>query len=156
MKTITLLLCALPVLGFFPGCDYGPKSGRRFVFPEGDVQRGKKAFVDMKCYGCHRVDGVVDLPVPVASPEKVVLLGGKVARLRTYGDLVTSVIHPSYALSENFVGPARAGVTVSPMKAVNDEMTVQQMLDIVTFLHPRYKALEPLYNQGLSCVMIRP
>lgn len=148
MKTITLLLCALLTLGFFSGCDYGPKSGRRFVFPEGDVQRGKKAFVDMKCYACHRVHSVVDLPAPVASPEKVVLLGGKVARPRTYGDLVTSVIHPSYALSENFTRPAREGVTVSPMKAVNDEMTVQQMLDIVTFLHPRYRELEPLYSQG--------
>lgn len=144
-----------PALGFLllssvliSGCDFGPKSGRGFAFPTGNADKGKSAFVDMKCYECHRVDGVVDLPAPVASPEKIVVLGGKVARLRSYGDLVTSVIHPSYALSENYTDPARKGRTDSPMKPVNDKMTVQQMLDIVTFLHPRYKELEPLYSQN--------
>jgi len=148
MKTKTMVWFALLALGLTAGCDFSPKSGRGFVFPDGDVERGKTAFVAMKCYNCHRVAGVPDLPVPVASPEKIVVLGGKVSRLRTYGDLVTSIIHPSYELSENFAMPAREGRTDSPMKPVNDKMTVAQMLDIVTFLHPRYKELEPLYSQN--------
>jgi sulfur-oxidizing protein SoxX len=147
MKTDIMRLFALVALGLMAGCDAGLKSGRGFVFPEGDVVRGQQAFIELKCYACHRVDGVVSLPAPMASPEKVVILGGKVARLRTYGDLVTSVIHPTYELSEKLLNRASYEEgKESPMRSFNDTMTVTQMLDIVTFLHPRYQKLEPLYN----------
>ena len=143
MKICTLLLA----LGLITGCNRSPKSGEGFVFPEGNAENGKKAFVDMKCYKCHRIAGVTDLPAPTVSPGKVMILGGKMPGLRTYGDLVTSIIHPSYELSENFVRPERGMRMDSPMKAVNEKMTVEQLLDIVTFLQPRFKELEPLYSQ---------
>lgn len=142
-KDTPRLLSALLVLTLLAGCDVSPKSGKGFVFPEGDIARGRKAFVEMKCYECHRVDGVADLPVPTAEPGKVVQLGGKVAQLRTYGDLVTAVIHPSYERTVQLPGPAGKEIT---MPRFNDTMTVGQMLDIVTFLHPRYEKLEPLYD----------
>lgn len=147
MKTKTMLISALLTWGLLSGCDGSVKSGKRFVFPEGNIARGQKAFVDMGCYQCHKVDGVAELPAPTASSEKVVILGGPVTRLRTYGDLVTSIIHPSESLSENM--PDRASHPAgraSPMKAVNDTMTVTQMLDIVTFLQPQYKELEPILD----------
>lgn len=146
MKRYVLLSFALIAAGLVSGCGYGPKSGRGFVFPEGNIERGQKAFVDLKCYTCHRVDGVASLPAPEVAAEKVVMLGGEVARLRTYGDLVTSVIHPSYDVSVAIPGMAKEEKKISPMKPVNDTMTVTQMLDIVTFLHPRYKELQPLYD----------
>jgi hypothetical protein len=132
---------ALVMLALLVGCDAGPKSGRGFVFPEGNTARGQKAFVDLKCYTCHRVAGVADLPAPTVAPEKVVLLGGEVVAVRTYGELVTAVIHPSKAVTAG--GPATRGVIMPP---ANDTMTVTQMLDLVTFLHPRYRKLEPLYD----------
>lgn len=141
MKTKNLLWPALLSLALLAGCDSGPKSGRGFVFPEGNIERGQKAFVDLKCYECHRVDGVADLPTPAVSPEKAVLLGGDVVALRTYGDLVTAVIHPSKAVTAG--GTATQNIT---MPQVNENMTVTQMLNIVTFLHPRYKKIEPLYD----------
>lgn len=144
MKTDTMLLSAVLALALLAGCDMGPKSGWGFVLPQGDVARGRKAFVEMKCCTCHRVDGVADLPAPTVAPGKVVLLGGEVIRLRTYGDLVTAVIHPSHELTVRLPGPATKD---SAMPQVNDTMTVAQMVDIVTFLHPRYKDLEPTYGQ---------
>jgi sulfur-oxidizing protein SoxX len=147
MKTIPRLVSALLMLGLLVGCDQSVKSGRRFVFPEGNSAWGHKAFVDMGCTQCHKVEGVTDLPAPTASPEKVVILGGRVARLRTYGDLVTSIIHPNQSLSGKL--PERASYKdgrESPMKAVNDTMTVTQLLDIVTFLQPHYKELQPIYD----------
>ncbi len=146
MKTEMLRLFVVVALGLMAGCDRGLKSGRGFVFPEGDVARGQKAFVDMKCYACHRVDGVDGLPAPLVAAEKVVVLGGEVARLRTYGDLVTSVIHPSYQLSEKFSDRANRKPGNSPMPKFNDTLTVAQMLDLVTFLQPQYRRLEPLYD----------
>lgn len=144
MKTEIRLWPVLLTLAWLAGCDSGPKSGRGFVFPEGDMARGQKAFVELKCYECHRVDRVADLPPPTAAPGKVVLLGGEVDALRTYGDLVTAVIHPSQALTGGLPGPAGQ---VSSMPQANATMTVGQMLDIVTFLQPRYRRLEPLYDR---------
>ena len=139
MKTKTSLLSALLTLALLTGCDLGPKSGRGFVFPEGNIARGQKAFVELKCCECHQVDGVAGLPAPTVAPEKVVKLGGEFARIRTYGDLVTAVIHPANAITIRLPVPE---MKVSPMPVVNDTMTVAQMLDIVTFLHPRYKQVE--------------
>lgn len=34
----------------------------------------------------------------------------------------------------------------SPMRVVNDDMTVTQLIDLVTFLQPKYTQLQPLYN----------
>ena len=139
MKTGTPLLPALLTLALLTGCDLGPKSGRGFIFPEGNIARGQKAFVELKCYECHHVDGVADLPAPTVAPEKAVKLGGDVARLRTYGDLVTAIIHPQYGVTVRMPGPE---MKVSPMPSVNGTMTVAQLLDIVTFLHPHYRLSE--------------
>ncbi len=141
MKTDIPLLSSLLTLALLTGCDMGPKSGRGFVFPEGDLARGQKAFVDLKCYECHRVDGVAGLPAPTVAPGKVVLLGGEVPTLRTYGALVTAVIHPSQARTAG--APGLSGKD-AVMPQFNETMTVAQMLDIVTFLHPRYRKLMPL------------
>jgi hypothetical protein len=77
--------------------------------------------------------------------DKVVLLGGKVLHVRTYGELVTAVIHPNESLT---VRPPGLEGKDSPMPKVNDTMTVTQMLDLVTFLQPRYSQLEPLYQSA--------
>ena len=144
MKTSVVFLCALLTAGLLGGCDRARRMSKGFVFPVGDTGRGQKAFVDLRCYDCHRVDGVPELPVPSASPEKVVTLGGKVAKLRTYGDLVTAIIHPRLELSDKLAN--RGVFAESPMPVVNEQMTVTQMLDLVTFLEPRYKELEPIYH----------
>jgi hypothetical protein len=138
MQTNIPLCSALLAVALLSGCDAGPKSGRGFVFPEGDIARGRKAFVELKCHTCHQVQGVADLPAPTVAPDKVVPLGGEVVRLRTYGDLVTAVIHPANALTVRMPGPEPKK---SPMPQVNDAMTVAQMLDIVTFLHAHYRQL---------------
>jgi L-cysteine S-thiosulfotransferase len=143
MKTDIRLYSALLTLTLLTGCDLGPKSGRGFVFPEGDLARGQKAFVDLKCVECHRVEGVTGLPPPAVAPEKIVLLGGEVATVRTYGALVTAVIHPAQARTTGAPGLGRKDAV---MPSVNETMTVAQMLDIVTFLHPRYRKLVPLHE----------
>ncbi len=71
MKTIPLFWLALPSLALLAACNPGPKSGRGFVLPEGDAVRGEKAFVELKCYACHRVDGVAGLPAPADLPPYV-------------------------------------------------------------------------------------
>lgn len=143
MKTETPWLAAVLTLALLAGCDSGPKSGRGFVFPEGNSERGRKAFAGLKCHECHRVDGMTDLPAPTVAPEKIVLLGGEVPTLRTYGELVTAVIHPAQARTARAPGRTEQD---PGMPSFNETMTVAQMLDIVTFLHPHYRQIEPLYD----------
>lgn len=125
------------------GCAPSPQSTQGFVFPEGDLVRGQATFVELKCYECHQVDGVSDLPAAVVDSGKVVILGGEVRKTKTYGDLLTAIIHPEQAVTARAADRTMSDET---MPVVNDVMTVQQMLDLVTFLSPRYQKLEPLYH----------
>ena len=124
------------------GCGDSLKSARRVRLPQGSAEKGKAAFIALNCTACHTVVGA-DLPKPTAPPESVLELGGEVARLRTVGGLLTSIIHPTYAISERMKRPAATAPVKSPMPVVNDVMTVTQLIDLVTFLQPHYKQLPP-------------
>ena len=80
------------------GCN-GPKSGAGLRLPDGDVQRGKTAFLELKCNTCHTVAGT-EIPPPSKDYAyvRVVALGGEVRQVKTYGALVTSIINPSHSL----------------------------------------------------------
>ena len=138
--SLGFVLAALAVLT--AACDYNLKSARRFHLPQGNADNGKAAFVALKCTACHTVTGV-DLPKPTVESASVVVLGGEVVRMRTYGDLLTSIIHPTHSLSEKMNPMAVKAAGTSPMPVVNDLMTVTQMVDLVTFLQPRYIQLPP-------------
>ena len=139
----TMLGLVLAALGFvITGCDSSLKSARSLRLPQGSVENGKVAFIALKCTECHTVAGV-ELPKPTASADKVVELGGDVRRLRTLGDLMTSIIHPNYAISEKMKRPVQKGRVESPMRVVKDVMTVTQMIDLIAFLQPRYKEIPP-------------
>ena len=129
------------------GCAYGPS----FPVQEGDVERGKQAFVDHQCHQCHSVSGV-DLP-PLAGAGPVQLqLGGEIVSAKTYAELITSIINPNHVISEAYRERffVEAGVPIeSPMPLPDiDRMTVRQLIDIVTFLDSRYVLIED-YEQGM-------
>lgn len=137
---IYLGLCIVGVGLLLAGCD-NLQSGRRLRLPKGSAENGKAAFVALKCTECHTVVGV-ELPKPIVAPQLVVELGGSVPRLRTVGDLLTSIIHPTQAVSLKLQRPA-VGAPVSGMPDMNDTMTVSQLIDLVRFLQPRYTEMAP-------------
>jgi L-cysteine S-thiosulfotransferase len=132
MTACLLTLCVLP------GCDSSPKSERGFRLPDGDAEKGRQAFLALKCHACHKVEGV-ELPPPNAFN---LTLGGETYRVKTYGELVTAIINPSHVLSEKFKKEL-ADAKESPMPKFNHQMTVEQMIDLVAFLQPRYKLVVP-------------
>lgn len=123
------------------GCGDNLQATGRLRLPKGDVANGKAAFVALKCVECHTVNGVADLPKPTVAADKVIELGGDVARMRTVGDLLTAIVHPSFSISEKMTVPAGEKAPKTEMREVNDRMTVKQMIDLVTFLQPQYKEL---------------
>jgi len=141
MKPWFTLLASAVLATVLAGCHPAPKSGKGFHLPEGDIEKGKAAFLALKCQTCHRVNGV-DLPPPVSSAPTNIVLGGEVSYIRTYGELVTSVINPSHGLAPGFKKEQLKESKLSPMPEFNDLMTVRQMIDLVAFLQSRYKKLE--------------
>lgn len=135
---LLMLLTAIVLPFILAGCSAGSKSSAGFHLPDGNSVRGKAAFVELKCHTCHVVPGV-ELPAPSGSVASPVVLGGDVAKVKTYGELVTAIIHPSYDLSKKLNKEWMEGGKLSPMGSFNDIMTVQQMIDLVAFLQPQYK-----------------
>lgn len=140
----------LAILGLLV-CSCGDEDTRLhkgFRLPEGDVKSGETAFTDLQCHRCHTVSGI-DLPEPKHKPGIQFELGGEVKQVKSYGELVTAIIKPHHTIAENFkaslTDKEREG-TISPMLNHNHLMTVQQLTDLVTFLHAQYEKALPEYE----------
>ena len=133
-------------LGFFglylASCDAGPKSSLGFRLPDGDIEKGKATFVELKCHLCHTVAGV-ELPPPEVAPPVMVNLGGQVRNVRTYGELVTSIINPSHHLAKGYKKELIQVDGKSRMTDYTEVMTVRQMISLVAFLQSRYEVILP-------------
>jgi mono/diheme cytochrome c family protein len=134
-----IALAGVLTLALLPGCVQGPGSSRGFRLPEGDAEKGRETFTALQCHSCHQVDGVEGLPAPSSFN---LTLGGETHRVKTYGELVTSVINPSHVVSHEYHA-ALVDAELSPMPEFNHLMTVEQMIDLVAFLQPRYKLVSP-------------
>jgi hypothetical protein len=123
----------------------GAKSGRGFHLPPGDSGKGRAAFVQLGCNQCHTVAGV-ELGAPVATGPLQVRLGGEVYRVKTYGQLVTSIIDPSHIVSPGHLAKLKGSEQRPAMPDYTNSMTVKQMIDLVAFLHAHYTKVYPEYR----------
>ena len=126
---------------------------QEIALPEGDTAKGQLAFAELQCTACHSVKGV-DLPLPEHLGPVTLELGGNVSKVKSYGELVTSVINPSHRLARNIKNQQIAIDGESIMPVYNDVMTVSQLIDVVAFLQPRYNVVRrptyryPVYTYG--------
>lgn len=134
-----LIGLAVAVLAF-ASCEPSAESGRGLTLPEGDISQGQTTFVQLGCNQCHTVKGIT-LPAYDGDATFMLELGGEVLKVKTYGDLITSIINPSHVISPEYLGrlPESPGTrSESPMPDFTQEMTVAEMVDLVAFLHSRY------------------
>lgn len=133
-----LSVSALLLVG---GCQWGADSPRGFSLPEGDANAGKQAFQKYGCIDCHSVEGIdVDDSHQYILP-RAIQLGGSGTRVKTYGELVTSVINPSHKLSPRYPVSITTQGDASKMPNLNDSLTVTDLVNIVAFLQPKYKVV---------------
>ncbi len=141
MKVLLSLLLLLSGL-LVSGCDTGPQSPRGFSLPTGDKERGKNVFLSYNCLACHHIESVDDQGT-AKELEVSVKLGGTTHRVKTYADLVTSIINPSHRLAKNYdPGQVADEAGKSKMRNYNDVMTVTELIDLVAFLQPHYELKE--------------
>ena len=146
MKARTLLAVILVSLVVLVGCDRDTMmSEKGFRLPDGDAQAGREAFLYMQCHQCHTIRGE-ELPEISGMEPPYVELGGKVTKVKTYGELVTSIINPSHKLAKGYAAEVVSEDGESNMYIYNSHMTVQELVDIVMFLQPYYDVVVPDYR----------
>ncbi|MBL8201652.1 MAG: c-type cytochrome [Chromatiales bacterium] len=140
MKALFVIALGAALLS---ACGTGPKSAAGFRLPDGDAAAGRQAFVDLQCYACHQVEGV-DARFE-GTPAAAVKLGGEVSLVKSYGQLVTSIINPSHRIAPGYPRDVVApeGESLMEVGKVNDVMTVQQLTDLVAFLQSVYQVVPP-------------
>lgn len=135
--SILILSCAV-----LTACSSGKESPRGFSLPEGNAEAGKIDFVALQCNACHSTPDVEQL-VDASAEYISVHLGGEVTLVKTYADLVTSIINPSHRLAPGYVAEAIANDGESRMRNYNEVMSVEQLIDLVSYLQAHYKVRKP-------------
>ncbi|GFD68351.1 c-type cytochrome [Alteromonas sp. KUL106] len=135
MKTAVILISVFLLFA----CDQGADSPRGFSLPEGNMEQGYNVFVKYRCQDCHRIAGEKEPENAQYLLAKPIPLGGSSGRIKTYGELVTSIINPSHKLTPRQPASFTSEDGVSLMRVVNDELTVTELIDLVAYLQPKYK-----------------
>ena len=144
MKMFSVLGLLLLTVAMMGGCDRDRMSERGFALPAGNAAAGRETFLYMQCNQCHTVHGET-LPA-LSGAEPFVELGGPVTRVKTYGELVTSIINPSHKLADGYPEDLIADDDESKMYVYNGYMTVQELIDLVAYLQPFYDVIVPAFE----------
>ncbi|MEB3323593.1 MAG: c-type cytochrome [Synechococcaceae cyanobacterium] len=125
------------------GCAPDPHSSAGFVLPAGDASRGLTVLVEMRCTACHRVRGHGELPAPTVEPPVPIVLGETWGHPWTDGELVTAIIHPSFRITSRYPAETVRAGNLSRMGEYADVMTVQDLVDVVSFLQALHQSEAP-------------
>lgn len=116
------------------------RQARGFALPEGNIEEGKATYKKLACNECHSITGI---EWRGGSDSLKLHLGGEVSAQKSYGELVTSVINPSHKIARGYEQKTVTEGGLSKMKNYNEAMTVQELIDLVTFLQSEYKISIP-------------
>jgi sulfur-oxidizing protein SoxX len=145
---VLIWFTSIILLSVLAACSYGPDSPKGFSLPEGDMVKGEKVFMQYQCQSCHILEGYDDDSL-IKEFDTLVPLGGTSSLVKTYAQLVTSVINPSHKLaprSRSIEEKLTNDDGSSKMRVFNDVMTVQELIDLVAFLQPKYKVKPITYT----------
>jgi Cu/Ag efflux protein CusF len=102
--------------------------GWQFTMPKGDVAKGREAFEKFACFVCHEVRGEKFPAVPpggVLGPEL-----SQMGPLHPLEFFTESIVNPSAHAPKKYRGPDGK----STMPAANDRMTVQELIDLSSYI----------------------
>jgi L-cysteine S-thiosulfotransferase len=108
----------------------GVPPGWRFTLPSGDAAAGRQAFVDLKCYACHAIQGE-QFPLPAgesatAGPELTGMGGHHPPEY-----LAESIVNPSAVLID---APGYIGGDGRSIMPTYPGMTLAQLVNVVAYL----------------------
>jgi Cytochrome c len=126
---ITCLVARVYPLSAQPAAEPRLPTGWTFRFPEGDAKAGQTVFMTMQCYSCHAIEIPGESLPPDAGGIGPALTAG-------YAKLPKEYLAESIIKAHTVV--AAPGYVVQEGKAImgnyNHFLTVQELIDLVTFL----------------------
>jgi sulfur-oxidizing protein SoxX len=149
---VLLVMCGLVLVFWMGYCAsmrvmrYEEVAG--FRLPPGDALAGEHAFHELGCAQCHSVSGSTVYRRPADASELHVVLGGPVHVVKTYGELVTAIIHPDESIRPDVLRKMAEEDPHTPMPDLTRKMTTRQMIDLVTYLQAQYKVQLPEYPRN--------
>lgn len=141
LQLMVLLTITCFILFLLSTCNDGVNSSKGFSLPPGNAEKGEIVFMESHCLACHTLANF-DSPSIKKEFATPVKLGGSVTRIKTYADLVTSVINPSHRIAKINQSNNYQSNGESKMKSYNDTMTITELTDLVTFLQPHYTLID--------------
>jgi len=141
LVVVVLALCLSLSILVIPSKE--AKQAKGFRLPPGDMQMGARAFSDLNCVECHTVAGSDRFSTVPGNPELHVVLGGNVHVVKTYGELVTAIIHPSESIRAEHLERYMDAQGNSTMPDLTTQMTTRQLIDLVTYLQAQYDVVIP-------------
>lgn len=105
------------------------------TLPKGEVEQGRRAFSDLKCYLCHRVAGETNFPPPASDAQGPDL--DRSLSLRPASDIAAAIILPSHSMSIKTSAALKTrlkDLQLSPMGDFSATLTVRQLADLLRYL----------------------
>ena len=157
LSHLRTFLTGFLIIGFISACGQSGNSASGLFLPPGNVEDGKGVFVNLGCVQCH---SVINTELPESEEESRVMLelGGEFRRVKTYSELITSITNPQHIISTEYLKKIKTNELAmekinSPMLSFNNDMSVQQLIDLVSFLDTYYKKSVPQYiGHGIQYV----
>jgi len=132
--TLGVLLCFTAPLS----AEEDPKG---FRFPGGDIESGMAAFQQLNCIQCHTVKGAT-LEEPKGERRLELPLAAELRFAKRYEDLIIAITNPRHVIQEQYRAildrPELAGGIEPLMPSLAGDMSAQQLMDLVAFLHAAY------------------
>lgn len=113
------------------------------ALPPGDPRAGETAFADLGCAQCHTVAGSERFSELPENRQLHVHLGGEVHLVKTYGELITAIIHPAESVRPEYRQHFPDGQGGSLMPDLTRQMTTRQLIDLVAYLQDHYEVAAP-------------
>lgn len=147
MKKIRCLTIVLFITLSSACNNHGLVKSNHFKLPPGDALNGQIVFVEMQCIECHTLSGeeYIDelqeylVGLGMSKRKLSIEIGNEKTRVKTYAELVTSIINPSHQLAEGYPKEHISADGKSKMPSYNDILTVNELIDLVEFLHSHYE-----------------
>ena len=132
-RGVTLLVVL--AMSLASACSRSSAERKPGATPQGDVERGRQAFVTLQCHTCHEVRGV-NLPPPSTVPA--VALGGRTLLPPSRGQLMEDIRLPSSHFAQGYPVNQIMDGDQSRMPDYSKVLTNTQIADLVTFLRAQY------------------
>lgn len=132
------ILFGLTCVFILSACDQGVSSPEGFSLPEGNPKAGERVFLKHQCLACHSIPGLEDDNFE-REHSPPISLSSNSAIVKTYAELVTSIINPSHRISRGALWANSDANKESVMPNYNDVLTVSELIDLVAFIQPHYE-----------------